>query len=309
MSDITISAELAAALVDAQGKASWVGKDATNQFHRYQYASAESVIAEGRAALNSSGLALDSSEWRFEEAPASHEERGEDGKRQPQPIGRVVVHYLLVHKSGACKSWESSMAVIPEKGRPADKAECAALTANLAYTLRGLLQIPRGDDPGTGVDERDDTGAGGRPPQAEERRPTPRREPPADDVPFDVPGERPSASRSPAPQRIPNRDESMVKEVLGGIATADAFIPICKVVEGAETLPLAPSSLVAIKKAAGLRMFAVAATMPELAAAAAQVKALLPVEEHEDWHKGTAGEAYKARRATLTAKPAEGASK
>ncbi len=58
------------------------------------------------------------------------------------------------------------MPVLPEKGRPVDKAEATALTYSLGYVLRGLLKIPRTAD-ADDLDQRDDRG----------RDPTPR--PPA----------------------------------------------------------------------------------------------------------------------------------
>jgi hypothetical protein len=36
--------------------------------------------------------------------------------------------------------------VVPERGRPLDKAFAVALTTSLSYLLRDLLQMPRGDE-------------------------------------------------------------------------------------------------------------------------------------------------------------------
>lgn len=148
---------LAAALVLAQGKVERVAKDSTNTYAKYKYASAEDMIDEARGALNAAGLALFST-WRFvPDLSLSRSRETDDGRTLTVgQIGRVVAQYTLVHMSGHVLRFETSLPVIPEKGRPEDKAELGALTANLGYTLRGLLLIPRGDDEGTGVDARDD---------------------------------------------------------------------------------------------------------------------------------------------------------
>lgn len=144
-------AGLCAALVAAQAAARAVAKDAQNTFHRYKYASAEAIIAEAREALSGAGLAFLVTGWQFVAAQA-----GPDGF-PGGVIGRVEVAYRLVHTSGEAFDMACSTPVIPEKGRPADKAEAAALTANLAYMLRGLLLLPRDDDQAA-LDARDDRG-------------------------------------------------------------------------------------------------------------------------------------------------------
>ena len=143
-------AGLCAALVAAQAAARAVAKDATNTFHRYKYASAEAIIAEAREALSGAGLAFLTTGWQFAAAPT-----GTDGGFASGVVGRVEVSYRLVHMSGETIELASSTPVIPEKGRPADKAEAAALTANLANMLRGLLLLPRDDDQAA-IDARDD---------------------------------------------------------------------------------------------------------------------------------------------------------
>ena len=49
-------------------------------------------------------------------------------------------------------------------GRPADKAEAAAVTSDLAYTIRGLLLLTRGLEDGS-IDGRDDRQYDRRPPE------------------------------------------------------------------------------------------------------------------------------------------------
>jgi hypothetical protein len=158
---------LYAALATAQASAYGVEKDKTNSYHQYPYASAEAVILEGRKALACADLAFLTVERKFvptsglsATASAEDDSAGRPGKGKPPktPIGRVEMRYLLVHKSGESLEILSSTYVIPESGRPADKAEAAAVTSDLSYTLRGLLLLPRGlgEPPIDGRDDRDD---------------------------------------------------------------------------------------------------------------------------------------------------------
>ena len=132
---------LAEGLVTAQGAARGVSKDARNQFHKYRYASSEAVIDEGRAALQAGGLALLAQQHSITADPGCQ---------------TLVVQYRLQHSGGEHLDLVSCTPIIPDKGRPADKAVAAAKTYDLAYTLRSLLLLPRGDEFG-GVDERDDS--------------------------------------------------------------------------------------------------------------------------------------------------------
>lgn len=124
------------ALIAAQKAASAVEKGSKNTFHKYAYASAESIICEAREALSECGLAVITTDWLVRDE-------------------RMHVVYLLVHGSGESMEFRTSTAVIPDKGRPLDKAEATALTYNLGYFLRGLLLLPRVEQ-GTQADERDD---------------------------------------------------------------------------------------------------------------------------------------------------------
>ena len=138
---------LAAALVAAQAAARAVGKDATNQFHRYKYASAEAIIEEGRGALGVGGLALLPLGWTFQRETPAHDK---------SPVGTLFSRYRLLHgASGEALDLDVAWFVIPEKGRPEDKALAGALTTSLAYLLRGLLLLPR-EDADAAQDQRDD---------------------------------------------------------------------------------------------------------------------------------------------------------
>jgi len=134
---------MAAALVAAQRHAQAVAKASKNSFHGYKYASAEALIEESRAALGEAGLAVMPVNWVV--VPVTDLE----GVKS-----KVQVTYMLVHESGASVTATTETSVLPEKGRPQDKAEATALTYNLGYYLRGLLLLPREEE--SSVDARDD---------------------------------------------------------------------------------------------------------------------------------------------------------
>lgn len=150
--------KLCAALVKAQATARAVGKDKENVFHRYRYASAEAVIEESRTALSAAELALLTLSWGLLGDRMERIEKTKNGERLVVVAGRVDVYYRLVHASGQYLDLHSSTPVITENGRPEDKAELTALTANLSYMLRGLLLLPRDADADASIDARDDTG-------------------------------------------------------------------------------------------------------------------------------------------------------
>jgi len=133
-------ANLFAALVKAQQSVRPVEKESRNAYHNYRYASSEDVISEARHALSSNGLAFAVTSYRIE--------FGEHGMM-------LRAAYLLAHASGESLEVQSETPIIPEKGRPEDKATAAAETYNLAYTLRGLLLIERVDED-VSADARDD---------------------------------------------------------------------------------------------------------------------------------------------------------
>lgn len=131
---------IAAALVTAQKAAHAVEKGSKNTFHRYAYASAEDVIEASRKALAAGDLAL---------LPLGYE--------VSEDCGRLRARYALLHASGDKLELSSETPVVPEKGRPLDKAVATAKTYDLSYLLRGLLLLPRVEE-GTEVDARDDRG-------------------------------------------------------------------------------------------------------------------------------------------------------
>jgi hypothetical protein len=141
---------LASALARAQGLVKGVEKDRRNTFHKYKYASAENLIAEGSAALSACGLAL---------IPVKQNIVASDLHRQ----------FLLVHGCGDKVPLEMVWPIVEEKGRPIDKAMAIACTLSLGYLLRDLLLMPR-------VDEQDEPDARG---EHQPAAPAPRPAPPA----------------------------------------------------------------------------------------------------------------------------------
>lgn len=160
-------------LIAAQAAIKPVEKDGKNDFQKYRYASSEAVIEEARKALNGAGLALITTGWRYMSAAPEECEYArllsEGGKMFTAHAGRVFVGYALIGDDMPMV-FECETPVIPERGRPLDKSMAAALTYNLAYFLRGLLLIPRGDDDAE-VDKRADRGAQPRQQQPTQQRP------------------------------------------------------------------------------------------------------------------------------------------
>jgi hypothetical protein len=148
---------LYAALVAAQAQARGVEKDANNNFHRYRYVSAEHMIGEAKEILTAHGLAV---------VPVASTVDGpiyvppdgsaDDWQKVSKSAATLDAKWAVLHRQGGRIEVETSWPVVPEKGRPIDKAVAAARTASLSYLLRDLLQIPRVEE-GTDLDgdERD----------------------------------------------------------------------------------------------------------------------------------------------------------
>lgn len=127
---------LAAALVRAQAQMRPVGKDSTNQFHRYKYASSEDIIDASRDVLTANGLSFTVEGAAY--TPIA-------GEAVWGGVAILGMSFVLEHASGEQRRMTSSIPVCPEKGRPLDKALFAARTEGLGYALRDLLLIPRLD--------------------------------------------------------------------------------------------------------------------------------------------------------------------
>src|SRR5262245_9576184 len=128
--------KLTEALAAARDRCKGAARDGHNPHHGYRYATADNVIDTASEALAGSGLAL---------LPAG--QRLNVLGTPPQCMYTLDRTILLSHSSGeflplVVEGWP----VIPDRGRPLDKAYASALTASLAYLLRDLLQMPRGID-------------------------------------------------------------------------------------------------------------------------------------------------------------------
>lgn len=142
------NANLSAALVAAQRAVDVVIKDAKNPHHNYDYASAEEVVAVASVALAGAELAFTEEGSSFSFFPVELLKRAD---RSEKPYadgiggahGILTVTYALVHVSGERQAITHSFPVVPEKGRPLDKALAASRTECLAYALRGLLLMER----------------------------------------------------------------------------------------------------------------------------------------------------------------------
>ena len=196
-----MTANLYAALVQAQAAVQPVGKGSFNEHHRYKYASGDDIVAEGRRALNGAGLALFSAASRTTIHPYTWED--EKGQSHEDIQLRLEIEFRLVHTSGEALDYPPfSIPVMPEKGRPLDKAEAGARTYALSYFLRELLLIPRVD----ATDEAD-------PDRRDDRTYEPRRQV----APRQPPRTTPPRSAPPAPPAPPRR-RSATQMIRDGMA-------------------------------------------------------------------------------------------
>jgi hypothetical protein len=140
-----MSALLFAALAQAQATAGAVGKASQNQHHKYSYASSEAIIGEAREALSACGLALFCSSAVVSLLCDIETSDQESGVVRRSSQWQVECTYTLVHSGGDSLAIVSHTPVLPEKGRPLDKAVATAKTYDLAYSLRSLLLLPRVD--------------------------------------------------------------------------------------------------------------------------------------------------------------------
>lgn len=126
--------KLSEALAQARDRCKSAAKSSKNEHYRYSYASADTVIDVASQAMEGSGLAIVPV---FEELAVLG-----DSSSAIYVLNRRM---LLSHSSGEYTPLEiRGWPVIPDRGRPLDKAYAIALTSSLAYKLRDLLQMPRG---------------------------------------------------------------------------------------------------------------------------------------------------------------------
>lgn len=137
------------ALLEAQEEITTVVKDKSNEFHKYAYVSSEAIMRAARDALHAAGLYVTRDEWAVV---------------KPETLidAYVKCAFTLHHPaSGEVRTNVISWPVVPDRGRPMDKALAAALTTAQSYWLRDILQIPRVDEE---MDARDDSGYQPTPP-------------------------------------------------------------------------------------------------------------------------------------------------
>ena len=124
-----VSASLDGALLEAQRLIRGVRKGSRNDYHRYNYASAEDMIAESRKVLLAAGLVAPRESWSL-----AHRDS----------VWIITSTMRIAHPvSGESRLVTTEYPIVPEKGRPLDKAANASLSTSYAYWLRDLLQIPR----------------------------------------------------------------------------------------------------------------------------------------------------------------------
>lgn len=186
---------LAGALCAAQQAVQSVAPDRRNEYHKYNYASAEAILLEARH-LSGAGLAL-----------VPIEETLDGWQRDGPDRFQLICRYLLIHgASGETLPLIRHWPVCPEKGRPLDKATAAASTLSLAYLLRDLLQIPR-VAPADDVAARDD-----RPAQQEQPKPAPKKE--------GKPKKAPPANGAELYERLQAKGTEVLKAVVAAGAKA-----------------------------------------------------------------------------------------
>jgi hypothetical protein len=133
------------ALKTAQQSLEAVGKGSQNQYHGYNYTSAEDMLKACRKALHDAGLVAYRRSWSIEQTD----------------LGCMVNNHFCVALATVdeaeedCLCAEVTYPAIPGNGRPLDKAVSAALTTAFSYWLRDILMLPRVD--GLEVDTRDDS--------------------------------------------------------------------------------------------------------------------------------------------------------
>ncbi len=146
------TAALLQSLVEAQRIARGVEKTSTNTFHKYNYAGTESIILEAKDAMAQTGLALIPRGARMFSI-GTRMDVGLD-PRTPREVPQLFIarRWSLVHQGGGILELEEQVwPVVPDKGRPLDKAVAAADTASLGYLLRNVLMLARVEE-GTDLD-------------------------------------------------------------------------------------------------------------------------------------------------------------
>lgn len=132
------TAKIAAALHQVMQKVSYVQKDATNDFHKYKYASEAALLAALRPAMIEAGLIL---------IPSISMVKNIDDFGNTH----IEMEYTLVHKDGDVWPFPIRAAGAgndrAKTGVVGDKGVYKAITGANKYLLFKLFQIETGDDP------------------------------------------------------------------------------------------------------------------------------------------------------------------
>lgn len=132
--EVNKQAKLAQKIAQAQKNIREVEKKARNEFHKYNYASADAIIQEARKALQDTGVVVIQNNWHYKE------QGGDVEKMYVLEVKFAVIDT----ETGYTEDFYVPVPFAPTPGRQGlDKAMFAALTESIAYFLRGLLLIPR----------------------------------------------------------------------------------------------------------------------------------------------------------------------
>jgi hypothetical protein len=136
---------LPGALLAAQRDIQHVRKDAHNEHHKFDYASADGIVSDARSILHKHGLVARVKGCGVETIASETGTSREGSFEKPRALVRV--EFELSHPdSSQAESVEHALIAIAERGRPIDKAILGVRTSLWAYYLRDLLMLPRFDD-------------------------------------------------------------------------------------------------------------------------------------------------------------------
>ncbi len=187
---------LATALAAAQASADRIDKDSRNDFARFDYTSAESMMAMWTVIGETHGLSL---------YPAALNIEG----------GVLRACWILEHaESEGTREIRMDWPIVEAKGKPMDKAVASARTSSLGYLIRDLLIAPR-------VHPTDDMdhprwSMGDKEPQKAQRQPAAKKASPTPPADNGWPHRYVEALLSAPGQPTPDEVAQMVREVSRG---------------------------------------------------------------------------------------------
>lgn len=122
-------------LAEVMGEVGYVQKDGVNIFHRYKYATAESLLKKVNPALSARGICVSTTSELLR-----YERVGAEGKEK---VSAVIHMTVYLGRGNASVKLEG----LGEGSDSGDKAVMKANTAALKYALSGGFLISWGDDP------------------------------------------------------------------------------------------------------------------------------------------------------------------